>query len=226
MDFKDIPNSFETSHNDIGYINIKPESKNSVEEADSFWDSVFEEQKPKETFPEELLIMEAFDRDESEISIRYEISDNVSEILKLFDDSIWDHMDSAEKEKMITSIIEGVADDLGITDVPKVVFYHGLPDDMGKYNQKDNTIHLNRAYFDDPIEMLNTAMHELRHSYQHQRAAKAETFEDAVFKYNFDNYISPIPLQEGKYLFYTDYYNQYVEVDARVFADKIVGAII
>lgn len=99
-------------------------------------------------------------------------------------------------------------------------------DAYGCYDPKDNTITLNSQFLSDPVELVNTIAHETRHAYQFMRADKLETREDALFKVGNDNYISPIPLSSGGWLNYTDYYNQYVEVDARVFANKCMEAIV
>ena len=40
-----------------------------------------------------------------------------------------------------------------------------------------------------------------------------------------DNYISPLPLPGGGWLFFTDYQDQYVEVDARAFANLFTEAM-
>ena len=73
-------------------------------------------------------------------------------------------------------------------------------------------ISINRLYCDNPIELVDTLTHELRHAYQNERAEILETWQDAIYKFNFDNYITPIPLPKGGYLCFMDYYNQYVEV--------------
>ena len=96
----------------------------------------------------------------------------------------------------------------------------------GFYNSTDNSITLNSQFFDDPVEMVNTLAHEMRHAYQHMRADALETREDALYRVNFENYITPRPLPEGGWIFFYDYEHQYVEVDARVFADKFVEAMI
>jgi hypothetical protein len=95
----------------------------------------------------------------------------------------------------------------------------------GFYSPSDNTINLNRQYFDDPVELVNTIAHEMRHAYQEYRAGLLETREDALYRVNLDNYISPIPLPGGGWLFFTDYQDQYVEVDARAFANLFTEAM-
>ena len=89
----------------------------------------------------------------------------------------------------------------------------------GNYNSENNMVNLNRKYFDDPCEIANTLTHELRHAFQEYRAEILDTWEDALYRVNLENYISPLPLPGGGWLFFTDYMNQYVEVDARAFAN-------
>ena len=72
---------------------------------------------------------------------------------------------------------------------------------------------------------INTIAHEMRHAYQEQRAGILETKEDALFKLNLDNYISPVPLPGCGWLFFTDYQDQYVEADARAFANLFTEAM-
>ena len=52
-----------------------------------------------------------------------------------------------------------------------------------------------------------------------------ETREDMIFKYNLDNYISPEYTVDGGCLYFLDYWNQYIECDARVFANVFREAV-
>lgn len=49
---------------------------------------------------------------------------------------------------------------------------------------------------------------------------------NALYKVNFDNYVSTRSLPGGGYLFFVDYLNQYVEVDARAFANLFTEAML
>ena len=69
-----------------------------------------------------------------------------------------------------------------------------------------------------PAEIVDTIAHETWHAYQHQRANILENKHDYLYKLNFDNYISPTSLGDGKCLFFTDYQEQLVEAEARAFA--------
>ena len=72
----------------------------------------------------------------------------------------------------------------------------------------------------DPDELIDTIAHELRHAFQHQKAMAPESALDMLYRVNFDNYISPLPLGDGKFLFFADYQDQLVEVEARAFAKQ------
>lgn len=48
----------------------------------------------------------------------------------------------------------------------------------------------------------------------------------SLYKVSFDNYISPVPLPGGGWLFFVDYFDQYVEVDARAFANKFAEVMV
>ena len=72
---------------------------------------------------------------------------------------------------------------------------------------------------EDPKELLNTIAHELRHAFQRQSADNPHSDIDYIYLMNLKNYISPIILHNGKCILYTDYYNQFVEAEARAFAN-------
>ena len=172
-----------------------------------------------------MLLSECFNCDEYDFPIDYELSDEVKQIVDQFDASRWETTSLEEKKELVSSLVNAVAESLDIRDIPEVVYYKGGIDDFGNYNPDRNTISINELWIYDGEETLNTSMHELRHAYQHDRASRGETMEDAIYKFNFDNYISPYPLPDGNYLFFSDYFDQYVEVDARVFANIFSEAI-
>ena len=89
----------------------------------------------------------------------------------------------------------------------------------GAFVPEENKIEINRTILTDPKEVVDTIAHEMRHAYQHQRAEMLETWQDFLYRLNFENYISPVSLADGKYLFFTDYQDQLVEAEARAFAN-------
>lgn len=127
------------------------------------------------------------------------------------------------------SVAKEFADTLGkkldLRDSPNIVLIDGENGTYGGYIQSKNCIEINRMYLDDPKELIDTFSHEMRHAYQHYRTDLLETKEDALFRVNFDNYISSLELPGGGYLMFYDYWNQYVEVDARAFANKFTEAM-
>lgn len=125
---------------------------------------------------------------------------------------------------IISEFVSALGEGLELENLPEVAAFDD-DDAYGFYSPSDNTINLNRQYFDDPVELVNTIAHEMRHAYQEYRAGLLETREDALYRVNLDNYISPIPLPGGGWLFFTDYQDQYVEVDARAFANLFTEAM-
>ena len=99
-------------------------------------------------------------------------------------------------------------------------YYDADKNDCGVYNHATHSTELNRSLLNDPGELIDTIAHELRHAYQHQKAMAPESELDLLYRVNFDNYISPLPLGDGKFLFFTDYQDQLVEVEARAFAKQ------
>lgn len=77
---------------------------------------------------------------------------------------------------------------------------------------------LNKALLKDPVELVDTVAHEMRHAYQNLRAENPQSINDLKYKYNYDNYVSPIRLSIGKYLLFNEYQDQFVEAEARAFA--------
>ena len=118
-----------------------------------------------------------------------------------------------------------LAEKLNIKNPPEVQFFSGPLDSCGSYNPNTNVISINRELFIDPGEIVDTIAHETWHAYQHQRALALENKQDLLYKLNFENYISPVPLGDGKYLFFPDYQDQLVEAEARAFASLFRGEV-
>ena len=211
-----------------------PEKMNIIEsanqmsdfEVDSFWKAEFANARDSmEMDPYERLLSESFNRSEDEINIDFGIDEKLLADLESFRAENWDAMDEIQRMAAIKEVLQKAVDRMGMNKTPEIALYDGALDDYGAYNPDTNEISLNRNLFNDPIETLNTAMHELRHAFQRFRADKLETWEDKLHAFNLGNYIQPLPLPDGNYLYYTDYYGQFVEVDARVFANKFTEAL-
>jgi hypothetical protein len=175
--------------------------------------------------PYDKLLEEVYDVSEDDISIDYEVSDQVKEILTDFKLVNWMSLNENDRLDVINKLVDTVSDELEIKDKPKIVLADENEDFFGAYDPQENTIILNRRGFIDPRELVDTITHELRHAYQHMRAEKLETHEDALFRVNLENYISPEQNEDGEFLNFYEYQNQYVEVDAMAFADKFTEAI-
>ena len=222
-DINEVTDYIETSKK---CTNIETENQMSDLEVDSFWKTEFENvRNDKELNSYDRLQSESFNRSTEEIDIDFDIDEELLLTLENFKPEKWEVMNEAQRMVAIKVVVQETAERLGIDKVPNVALYDGDINDCGYFNPDSNEINLNRNLFSNPIELLDTAMHELRHAFQRIRADKSETWEDKLYAYNYDNYITPFELPDGNYLFFTDYMKQYVEVDARAFASKITEAL-
>ena len=208
------------------YLNIKPKESMSDQEASAYIDKVFDNARDVAEFDSyEKLLSDVFNRFEDEIDIDFPISEKTLALLEQYKVDKWTTLNDSEKKRLIDELSKAIGEGLGLKDIPKVKLSEG-DDAYGFYDSKSNTITLNSLFLSDPVELVNTIAHEMRHAYQHMRADILETREDALYKVNYENYVTPKPLPEGGWLFFTDYYNQYVEVDARAFAEKFTEAMV
>lgn len=208
------------------YLNIKPKERMSDQElADSISKEFEDARNMAEMDDYDRLISEVFNCSEEDIDIDFHFTEEISNLLENFKPDKWDKLDVSEKAETINNLTKAIGEALQLDSIPGVVISDG-DDAYGFYDAKNNSIVLNSRFLADPIELVNTIAHELRHAFQHMRAEKLETWEDARYRVNLDNYISPAPLPGGGWLFFMDYYYQYVEVDARVFANKFTEAMI
>ena len=201
------------------YKEIKPQEALSKEMADDYWNNLFENEIETPEFDDELLFS-VFDRSENEFDFDFEISDDIIELLQKIKGSEWAYLDDAEKADTIEALSDKISEMLGLKERPDISYYDADKNDCGVYNQATHSVELNRSLLNDPDELINTIAHELRHAYQHQKAMIPESELDLLYRVNFDNYISPLPLGDGKFLFFTDYQDQLVEVEARAFAKQ------
>ena len=215
----------EKSNTDLSekYKSIKPTENMSDSEVDDFWSNEFaKEKEDAELDVYDKLLSEIFNRSEDELTIDFNVDEVLQGILHKFSLENWQEMKDADKLSVIKELAQAVGEKLGLDKIPEIKIFDGENEPYGNFDPLLNVVNLNKQYFDDPKEMVNTITHELRHAYQNMRAEIFETWEDALFKCNFDNYISPVPLPGGGYLFFMDYQDQYVEVDARAFANKFM----
>lgn len=203
------------------FQDVKPSGTMSSEEAISFLDALFSakpESQDTYSIDEESLLAEIFGRFEDEFDFDIELDDEVQIVLDRFRAAQWERLTDSEKVEAIKEMASVIGKKLGIEENPEIQLYNGRDVSCGAYIPGENKVEINRNTMDDPQEVVDTVAHEMRHAYQHQRAGLQETWQDMLYKINFENYISPIPLADGKYLFFTDYQDQLVEAEARAFA--------
>lgn len=209
-----------------GYKNIEPLEKMTDQESADFIAREFEKAHEETEFDtNERLLSEIFNRSEEELDIDFEISDHLYSVLETFNGETWEQLEISERILAIKELVKALSHELGLGKPPEVKITEFESNEYGFYDVKNNTIFLNEKYLDDAPELVDTIAHETRHAYQHMRADIQETWEDQLYNTNFENYISCVPLPGGGSLFYTDYRDQYVEVDARAFANQFTEAI-
>jgi uncharacterized membrane protein YheB (UPF0754 family) len=208
-----------------GYLNIKPVEQMSDREVSDFIAKEFAKAHDEaEIDTAGKLLSEVFNRSEEELNIDFNISDRVKSVLEKFKSEEWETLDTKKQMSAVKDLAKAIGKELQIDKLPKVEL-RSEDETYGAFDATMNKIALNAKYLDDPVEVVNTVAHELRHAYQHMRAEILETREDALYKLNFENYISPRALPGGGYVFFTDYLGQYVEVDARAFANQLTEAM-
>lgn len=210
-------NSVETSGKD--YRDIKPERNMSVKDISDTVALEFNKLRDEEKAAQEDLFSEAFNRHEDEFNLSFDFNKEIKDILQKFNPENWEHMNDKERMSAVQDLARAIGDQLGIKKSPKIQVRDDMGDSLGNYDPKAKTVNLNSRYFDKPADLVDTIAHEMRHAYQHERAEKGETREDLIYKNNFAFYIEPLPLPNGDYIFFTDYYSQYVEAEARAFAN-------
>ncbi len=209
-----------------GYKDIKPAENLNREDAINFWKGEFsqKEETPVEDIYEKLL-SEIYNRTEEEIDIDFDLDDSILEYLDKIISSEWKGISDPDMLDVMEQLVDVVAEKLDLKSIPGLDVYEESNSTYGDYNPILNVISINKQNCDNSIDLVDTLMHELRHAYQNERAEVLETWQDALYRCNFDNYISPVQLPNGTWLFATDYYDQYVEVDARAFANKFTEAM-
>lgn len=199
----------------------KPEAAEDEEPAEDTENA--EPEEDDETAEDEEPAEDTEDSEEPEVpedlDRKAEISEETRQSLESFEQSNWDNLSQAEKEKAVEDLRDRVAEDLELENKPEVAYYNNPdPGDYGGYAAGNNTIYINQFNMGDAGETADTIAHESRHCWQHERAEHPETAQDYQFKENFDNYVKP----EENFELYLD---QPVERDAREYADQVKGQI-
>lgn len=204
----------------------KQPDRMSDQEVDAFWRAEFQKAHLEINKDEyDTLLSEVYNRSEDELHIDFDIDDRFTPILEQFSPETWEYLSESERCDAINEFVNALGESLGLEEIPKTTIVDGVIGEYGSYNFSNNTINLNKEYINDPYEVVNTIAHEMRHAYQGYRAGLLETREDLLFKVNLDNYMYPDSLSGDGYINFFDYYDQYVEVDARVFANLFSEAM-
>lgn len=199
------------------FENIEPSEGLSTEDAMNFWDGELGEKYQEYEEKYSQYLTEIYNCSEDDFEYNVEITDELKDAISNFDSEKWDHMTDGEKIDAINNVKELVSKELGLSIVPETIYFSDNWGANGFYNPYDGSININieKSFMSDSKEMLNTVIHELRHAFQYESAERLETKEDALFKCNLDNYIDP-------YKSFYAYQEQYVEADARAYADAFI----
>lgn len=205
--------SAETRSQDTGALS---DSKLTIDEAKKISDSLFEKSS-SELYSD--MLEEVLDYDKEDCVFDFDATDkDIRGILSEIRDK-WYAADDNEKMALCDEFAKVLFEKMGIENPPRCVYYYDdNENNFGFYSKADNTININTKFFDDVDETIDTIAHESRHAYQDRRAAIGETYIDELYKCNLENYIS-LEYVDGYCVNFLDYQNQFVEVEARAFAE-------
>lgn len=158
------------------------------------------------------------------------IEENMDELLALQPD-VWRSLDLDERLEVLLIASEIESNTLGIPLV-RVRAISMAENTLGGYDHASRTVMLSLEHlaFDPVEEVLDTLLHEIRHSYQYglvelyqsldEQKRNLALFHDiSDFAYEFDNYISGS--DEGET--FQDYFEQKCEMDSNVFAGSTIS---
>lgn len=139
-----------------------------------------------------------------------------------FEQSVWYSLNGLEMDNTIHDFKEAIAKDLNLSDVPGLGYYFEENiADFGSYSSRDNKIYINCLQLDYPENIVKTIAHEMRHCWQIERINSPKEFHtefEKILKFNNENYIQP-------YDNYCAYWNQPMEVDARLYSDHVLSTV-
>ena len=199
---------------------IKPEHNISKSEAVSLAKNRFEMQE-NNSFSDMV-----HNYDEADFDLKFEFNSKIENTIDLFQSKQWDKLDVSEKKDAINQMVELLNEGLGIEEKIDVIYFEDFPDNCGWYNERYRAIGINEATFCEPLEVLDTIAHEMKHAFQRYRADKTETTMDKFYQYSFEHYISPIEDVCGNFVNFFEYYDQYIEAEARAFAKIFTGKVV
>lgn len=126
--------------------------------------------------------------------------ENQEQVLKNFKPGTWEKLSEGEQKRAISRLTRFVSNNLGIGDkVPEVKFYTDSADDAGYgfFSQKDYSININKAYWGDSAELVDTVAHELQHAAQWQMVRAGV---DNEITWSYLHYITP---EQNKALYFS-----------------------
>ena len=202
----------ETSGNDES-------EEDSLDDNDSIEENGLEDEVPNTVKPDDFVAKDINDDTDNFEDSESEVSDELKESLKPFEQNEWDNLNTDEKKKAVDNLRNSVAEDLGLSGKPNIRYCNNEDGgDFGRYSLSENAIYLNEYNMGDASETADTIAHESRRCWQRELSENSDSPQGQVFKENFDDYIRP---EED----YRGYRNQPVETDAREYARNITGSI-
>lgn len=200
-----------------------PSGHTTPTDAKLFWDNEFNKDVPKMSFEE--LCGEMIWHSEDEFDFDIKPDETTQTALEKFQPNNWEQLDTDEKHEAIKKLVKCISDLQGLPDVPEVEFLDDGDNSCGFYSERGNYIGINENYLGDAKEIVDTVAHEARHAYQHYRAELLKEPQDQIYKFNFEHYIAPEYDENGFCVNFFDYYDQYVEAEARAFASRFSSEV-
>jgi hypothetical protein len=136
---------------------------------------------------------------------------------------IWSSLDKDNRVETLRATENDLAAEQGRTPA-QVHEWQTDARNLGEYDPAQHSIHINSDLVsnDDPRQAVDTLAHESRHAFQyHAINNPGAHFDDAkveAWRQNFSDYKEPGDDFEA-------YWNQPVEVDARLYADSVVQGL-
>ncbi|MGO5230493.1 hypothetical protein ACTQ1U_05465 [Thermoguttaceae bacterium LCP21S3_D4] len=197
--------------------------RTSIEETKTFWNRVFygeSDEVSEESLWDEIMYCDELDFDFSDV-----VTDDTKEVLELFNSDNWENLDVDERYELITELVDSIGQGLGLENIPEIELVDREDNCSGYYSERGNYIGINVNYWDDYEDIVDTVAHETRHAYQRFRADKRENHQNEVYKFNFDHYISTDYDTEGNCIHFKEYYEQYIEAEARAYAKEFTAEV-
>jgi hypothetical protein len=160
------------------------------------------------------------------------LSEKATEVMaEVFDSktlSEWGTMSMEQREAKLNEYYAGLGEALGIDAKGVVVedLFSTVGEGILGYNSGDGYLHIDYRNLQDPeqlLEVVQTTTHEARHQLQTEAIADPTRFPEippeliSEWEHNMTNY------DNGSFG-YESYYNQGIEVDARMFAAQVINA--